>query len=92
MQTLAVVIQQEGRDIGHGRLGAVTAAEGEGYEITLNDVHMAEDDRFAIGGPFRIKIEEKKFDGCSPTNFRNLRPGCDYDRVIFRTKKKPRLG
>ena len=92
MQTNLVQIQQEGRDIGYGKLGAVVPAGEEGFEITLNDVHLGEEINFKIAGPFRIRIEDKKFDDCTPTNFRNLRPGCDYDRVIFRTDKKPRLG
>ena len=92
MENPVVLIQQQGKDIGYGKLGAVEPVGDGGSELTLHDVHMAEEPEFEIGGPFRIKIEDKKFDECMPTNFRNLRPGCDYDRVIFRTEKKPRLG
>lgn len=92
METPLIQISQSTTDIGWGKLGSVTPDEGEGTEITLNDVHIAEGVEFEIGGPFRITAEEKRFENCMPVNFRNLRPGCDYDRVIFKTEQKPKLG
>ena len=91
-QTMLVQISQSGKDIGWGKLGSVMPDEAQGAEITLNDVHIADGLEFEISGPFRIDAEQKRFENCTPVNFRNLRPGCDYDRVIFKTQQKPKLG
>ena len=92
METPLVQISQGGKDIGWGKLGSIMPDQGEGAEITLNDVHIADGVEFEIGGPFRIAADEKRFENCTPVNFRNLRPGCDYDWVIFTTEHKPKIG
>ena len=92
MDTPLVQISQGDRDIGWGRLGTLMPKGESGSEITLYDVQIAEGAGFEIGGPFRITVEDKRFDQCRPVNFRNLRPGSDYERVIFETDQKPRLG
>ncbi|HUU26978.1 MAG TPA: hypothetical protein VM123_04130 [archaeon] len=91
MNTPLVTIQQSDKEVGWGKLGAVMPKGDKGAQLTLNDVHMAEGVEFEISGPFRVTVEEKRFEKCTPVNFRNLRPGCDYDRVIFETDLKPRL-
>ena len=92
METPLVQISQSGNDIGWGKLASVMPGQSVGTEITLNDVHIADGVEFEISGPFQITVENKRFEKCSPVNFRNLRPGCDYDRVIFNTEQKPKLG
>ena len=92
MQPVLVKILQSGKDVGWGKLGAVLPKGDEGAQITLHDVSMVEGVDFQISGPFRLKVEDKRFDKCKPVNFRNLRPGCDYDRVVFETDQKPKLG
>lgn len=91
MNTPLVQIRQGDRDIGWGKLGTVMPNE-TGTEITLHDVHMLEDVEFVISGPFRLTVQDDRYDKCVPVNFRNLRPGCDYDRVIFETARSPKLG
>lgn len=92
METPLVQISQSGQDIGWGKLGSLMPDDREGAQITLHDVHIADGVEFEIGGPFRVTIDEKRFEKCAPVNFRNLRPGCDYDRVIFKTEQKPKIG
>ncbi len=92
MDLPVVRINQGGDDIGWGKLGSVAPLDEGGSEITLNDVQMADTVKFEIGGPFRVTIDDKKFAACLPVNFRNLRPGAAYDRVVFRTGEKPRMG
>ena len=92
MGALLVQISQGGKDIGWGKMGSIEPLESGGAEITLNDVHLAPGLEFEVAGPFRVVVDEKKFDQCLPVNFRNIRPGCDYDRVIFKTEKAPKLG
>ena len=91
MQSIMVMIHQAGDDIGWGKLGAMTPMGEENTEITLHDVQMVDSIEFNIEGPFRVTIEDKRFDNCKPVNFRRLRPGCAYDRVIFTTDSKPKL-
>jgi hypothetical protein len=91
MNALVVRIQQEDKDIGWGRLGSIAALENEGSEVTVHDVHMLAEAVFEPGGPFRLEVQDNRFDKCQPVNFRNLRPGSDYDRVIFKTDTRPRL-
>jgi hypothetical protein len=91
MSTPLVKIQQPDKDIGWGKLGAIVPLEEQGSEITLNDVKIVDGVEFEISGPFRLVMEENRFDKCVPVNFRSLRPGCDYERVIFRTGQKPRI-
>ncbi|MBN2287749.1 MAG: hypothetical protein JXQ83_00355 [Candidatus Glassbacteria bacterium] len=90
MNSPMVRIKQADEDIGWGKLGAMTPLAGETTEITLHDVQMVDGLEFAIDGPFRVTIEDKRYDDCKPVNFRRLRPGCTYDRVIFTTDSKPR--
>jgi hypothetical protein len=92
MDTPLARIQQSDRDIGWGKLGAVTPRQEAGTEITLYDVKIVEGIGFDIQGPFRVTVEEKRFEKCFPVNFRSLRPGADYERVIFETERKPRIG
>lgn len=92
MNLPVVRIHQGDNDVGWGKLGAVTPLDDGGSEITLNDVQMVDTVEFEISGPFRVTIDDKKFTACSPTNFRNLRPGAAYDRVVFHTDKAPRMG
>ncbi len=86
-----VRINQAGDDIGWGKLGSVMPSDDGSSEITLHDVQMVDTVKFEIGGPFRVTVEERKFGGCMPVNFRNLRPGAAYERVVFRTEEKPVL-
>ena len=92
MQLPVIRINQSGDDIGWGKLGSVMPLDDGGSEITLNDVQMVDTVSFEIGGPFRVEIDERRFGGCMPVNFRNLRPGATYDRVIFKTNEQPSLG
>jgi len=92
MQLPVVRINQAGNDIGWGKLGAVLPLSEGGSEITLNDVQMVDTVAFEIAGPFRVDIDERRFAGCLLANFRNLRPGAAYDRVVFRTSEAPRMG
>ena len=92
MQLPVVRINQDGNDIGWGKLGAVLPLDDGGSEITLNDVQMVDTVKFTISGPLRVTLDERKFGGCMPVNFRNLRPGATYDRVVFRTAEKPVMG
>lgn len=92
MQTPVVSIHQGDSDIGRGRLGSLDPRESGGTEITVNDVQMGDAVEFEIGGPFKLAVEDKKFTECAPVNFRNLRPGATYDRVVFHTERKPGLG
>lgn len=92
MEMPVVRINQEGNDIGWGKLGAVMALDDGGSEITLNDVQMVDTVEFTVSGPFGVTLDERKFTNCLPVNFRNLRPGAAYDRVVFRTSEKPRMG
>jgi hypothetical protein len=89
MQSPLVIIQQSGKEIGWGKLGAMTPKSGESTELTLHDVQMADSVEFDIEGPFRVTIEDKRYDKCMPVNFSRIRPGCTYDRVIFTTDSKP---
>ena len=84
-------IQQAGQEIGWSKLGALAPTEGDSTEITLHDVQMIDSVDFDIEGPFGIKVEDKRYDNCKLSNFRRLRPGCTYDRVIFTTESKPKL-
>ena len=92
MDLPVVRINQAGEDIGWGKLGSVMPLDDGGSEITLNDVQMVDTVAFEISGPFGVTIDERKFGGCAPVNFRNLRPGATYDRVVFRTSEKPGMG
>ena len=89
MQSPLVLIQQSGKELGWGKLGAMTPKSGETTEITMHDVQMADSVDFIIEGPFRITVEDKRYDKCTPVNFSRIRPGCTYDRVIFTTDLKP---
>lgn len=91
MNTPLVKIIQSDKDIGWGKLGALEPAGEKETEITLHDVRIIDSISFEISGPFRLEIEDKSYDQCRPVNFRALRPGSDYERVIFRTDKKPRI-
>ncbi len=91
MQSPMVRIDQGEDDIGWGKLGAMTPMAGESTEITLHDVQMIDSIEFNIEGPFRVTIEDKRYDDCKPVNFRRLRPGCVYDRVILTTDSKPKI-
>ncbi len=90
MERPLAVIRQSDKDIGFGRLGGIVPSGEQGAEVTLYDVRMAGLE-FEPAGPFRLVIEDKKFDRCRPVNFRNLRPGMDYERVILVTEEKPRV-
>jgi len=91
MQSLLARIHQADEDIGWGKLGAMVPMDEESTEITLHDVQMADSLEFNVEGPFRVTIEDKRYDNCKPVNFLRLRPGCAYDRVIFTTGSKPKL-
>ena len=86
-----VRIHQAEDDIGWGKLGAMTPMAEESTEITLHDVQMIDSIEFNIEGPFRVTVEDKRYDNCKPVNFSRLRPGCVYDRVIFTTDSKPKI-
>lgn len=89
MQSPVIIIQQAGKEIGYGKLGAMTPKSGQTTELTLHDVQMADEIDFEIEGPFRITVEDKRYDKCKPVNFLRIRPGCTYDRVIFNTDSRP---
>ena len=87
MNSISCIIyeNQTGKEIGIGKFGSIESQEDK-TEITVNDVTMAEKD-FNIAGPFKLEMEEKFYKNCAPSNFKNLRPGFSYDRVIFLTTK-----
>ncbi|MCE5271421.1 hypothetical protein LLH00_09060 [bacterium] len=92
MQTPVAKILQSNLEIGWGQLGSVNPLEGAGAQVTLHDVHLLAEIAFEPGGPFRVVLGEDRYDNCRPVNYRNLRPGCDYDRVILESATRPRLG
>ncbi len=89
MDLPVVRINQAGDDIGWGKLGSVMPVGDGSSEITLHDVQMVDTVAFEIGGPFRLTVDQRKFGGCMPVNFRSLRPGAAYDRVVLRTEEQP---
>jgi hypothetical protein len=91
METPMGRIQQGEKDLGWGKIGSVMPGQEAGAEITLHDVHILGEAAFEVGGPFRLAIQDDRYDNCLPVNYRNLRPGCDYDRVVFRTADRPKL-
>jgi len=91
MQTPVAKILQSDQEIGWGGLGSVNPVEGAGAQVTLHDVHLLAEIAFEPVGPFRLVIGEDRYDNCRPVNYRNLRPGCDYDRVILETPVRPKL-
>lgn len=86
-----VTIEQDGAEIGYGKMGSVMPLDESTFEVTLHDVHMNDTIMFEVGGPFTVRAGEQRYRDCMPTNFKNIRPGYDYDRVVFSTDTKPKI-
>ena len=77
------VIYQGGSPIGRATRALTQAGEKEDLQlITLNDVSMVENE-FEMEGPFEVRIRDQLFGPCVVTNFKRLRPGYTYDRIVF---------
>jgi|GEM_PF-2325836 len=77
------VIYQGIKAIGRATRALTQAADKEDLQlITLNDVSMVEEE-FEMEGPFEVRIRDQLFGPCSVTNFKRLRPGYTYDRLLF---------
>ena len=83
-----VVIYSGRNPVGMARRATVGQADEEGeQEFTLNDVSMVERD-FGMEGPFDVRIRDQLFGPCTIANYRRLRPGFTYDRVVFQGRFK----
>jgi hypothetical protein len=84
----AVVIYSGATPVGMARR-AVAGPSGEEdvRQFTLDDVTMVEDD-FEMDGPFDLRIRDQLFGPCTISNYRRLRPGFTYDRVVLQGRFK----
>jgi len=77
------VIYQGGNAVGRATRALTQAVDGEDMQlITLNDVSMVEKE-FSMEGPFDVRVRDQLFGPCTVTNFKRLRPGYTYDRVLL---------
>lgn len=84
----AVVIYSQSNPVGVAKRAVAGPGGEKGVrEFTLNDVTMIEDD-FEMEGPFDLRIRDQLFGPCGITNYRRLRPGFTYDRVVLRGRFK----
>ena len=89
--TESVVIYQKERAVGVAATAGVNASDTVNLRLfTLGDVKMIEDE-FDLEGPFELRIGNQLFGPCSVENFRRLRPGYTYDRVLFKGPFKKQL-
>lgn len=87
----SVVVYQKERAVGVAGSAAVNASDVEDLRLfTLGSVKMI-DDEFDLEGPFDLRIGIQLFGPCSVENFRRLRPGYTYDRVLFKGPFKKQL-
>jgi len=87
----AVVIYVRGTAVGlAGRAVSGDGGEEGMREFTLSDVRMG-DDEFPMEGPFDLRVQDQLFGPCSVKNYRRLRPGYTYDRVVLHGEFKKQM-
>jgi len=73
-----------------GRVISGDGGEAGMIEFTLSDVKMR-DAEFEMEGPFDLRVQDQLFGPCSVENYRRLRPGYTYDRVVLRGEFKKQM-